>query len=134
MNKKKEYKLETLHLAGSIADRYLSHILPQGKDVPNLYALAATVTLIAAKLEQPISPSFNRMIALLPASQQQIISKTDIIKLEEQILIALQFSIHYAGPIPFVDRFMRILGLDQEKVDHDFKQIVFTAKQFCKYM
>ena len=70
MNKKKEYKLETLHLAGSIADRYLSNILPQGKDVPNLYALAATVTLIAAKLEQPISPSFNRMIALLPASQQ----------------------------------------------------------------
>ena len=27
LNKKKEYKLETLHMAGSIADRYLKIIL-----------------------------------------------------------------------------------------------------------
>ena len=55
-------------------------------------------------------------------------------ELEEQILIALQFSIHYTGPIPFIDRFQRILNLDQEKADHDFKQVGFTARQFCKYM
>ena len=51
LNKKKDYKQETLHLAGSIADRYLSIILRQGKEVPNLFALAATVMLMAAKLE-----------------------------------------------------------------------------------
>jgi len=51
LNKKKEYKQETLHLAGSIADRYLSIILPQGKQVPNFFKLAATVMLMAAKLE-----------------------------------------------------------------------------------
>ena len=51
LNKKKEYKQETLHLAGSIADRYLSIILRQGKEVPNLFALGATVMLMAAKLE-----------------------------------------------------------------------------------
>lgn len=43
--------METLHLAGSIADRYLSVLIAQGQRVPNLYALAATVTLMAAKLE-----------------------------------------------------------------------------------
>jgi len=66
LHKKKEYKQETLHLAGNIADRYLRLILAQGKPLPNFFALAATVMLMAAKVEQPISPSFNRMLGLLP--------------------------------------------------------------------
>ena len=69
LHKKKEYKVETMHLAGAVADRYLSIIIARGKQVPNLFALAACVMLIAAKVEQPISPSFNRMIALLPHSE-----------------------------------------------------------------
>ena len=75
LHKKKEYKQETLHLAGSLADRYISLLLQQGKQIPNLFALGATVVLIAAKLEQPISPSFNRMLALLPATEQKNITK-----------------------------------------------------------
>lgn len=51
LNKKKEYKQETLHVAGSIVDRYLSSILMKGQPVPNLYLLGATVMLMAAKLE-----------------------------------------------------------------------------------
>jgi|Transcript_9172 hypothetical protein len=67
LHKKKDYKVETLHLAGNIADRYIKHLLAHATEpVPNLFALGATVTLMAAKLEQPISPSFNRMLALLP--------------------------------------------------------------------
>ena len=53
LHKKKEYKQETLHLAGNVADRYLSHLLassPHGP-LPNVYALGATCMLIAAKLE-----------------------------------------------------------------------------------
>lgn len=70
LNKKKDYKAETMHLAGSIADRYLKKILANGtNEVPNLYELAATVMLMAAKMEQPISPSFNRMLALLPSTE-----------------------------------------------------------------
>ena len=91
LHKKKEYKQETLHLAGSLADRYISLLLQQGKQIPNLFALGATVVLIAAKLEQPISPSFNRMLALLPATEQKNITKQNIVDLEEQILVALQF-------------------------------------------
>jgi len=51
--------------------------------VPNLFTLGATVLLIAAKLEQPISPSFNRMLALLPASEQKDITKQKLVDLEE---------------------------------------------------
>lgn len=112
LHKKKEYKVETLHLASSIADRYLSIILSKGKSVPNLFALGATVMLMAAKVEQPISPSFNRMIALLPQTEQRRISKQDLINLEEQILLTLEFQIHYVGPIPFLERYQRLLSLD----------------------
>ena len=75
LSKKKEYKQETMHLAANLADRYLSISIQQGKSVPNLFCLGATVMLMAAKLEQPISPSFNRMLALLPSSEQARISK-----------------------------------------------------------
>ena len=51
LTKKKEYKQETMHLACNLADRYLSTVLPQGKPLPNLFALGATVMLMAAKLE-----------------------------------------------------------------------------------
>ena len=134
LNRKKDYKPETLHLAGSIADRYLKTVLASGQPVPNLFALGATVTLLAAKLEQPISPSFNRMLALLPSEEQRRITKKHLIDLEEQILNALQFSLHFAGPMPFLERYQRLLGIDGEKGSHDYKQVGFTARQFCKYM
>lgn len=81
--KKKEYKQETMHLACNLADRYLSVILAEGKPTPNLFTLGATVVLMGAKLEQPISPSFNRMLALLPSSEQSRTCKQDLVNLEE---------------------------------------------------
>ena len=74
------------------------------------------------------------MLSLLPASEQKKTSKQDLINLEEQILITLNFALHNAGPIPFIERFQRLFGMDQESVDHDFKQVGFTARQFVKYM
>ena len=112
LSKKKEYKQETMHLAANLADRYLSISIQQGKSVPNLFCLGATVMLMAAKLEQPISPSFNRMIRLLPKSQQLQVEKQDLIDLEEQIMKALDFDFAYASPISFLERYQRLLSVD----------------------
>ena len=79
--------------------------------------LATVAILIAAKLEQPISPSFNRMIKLLPKSQQLQVEKQDLIDLEEQIMKALDFDFAYASPISFLERFQRLLSVDQESED-----------------
>lgn len=69
LHKRKDgYKQETMHLAGNIADRYLACLARSGKKAPNLNKLAVITLLMAAKIEQPISPSFNRMINLLPES------------------------------------------------------------------
>ena len=55
------------------------------------------------------------MLNLLPEDEQRRLSKQDLINLEEQILNALQFSIHYTGPILFLQRFQRVFSVDQEE-------------------
>ena len=81
--KKEGYKQETMHLAGNIADRYLYSLALNGRRAPPMPVLATVAMLIAAKIEQPISPSFNRMIRLLPRNQQIQVEKEDLIDLEE---------------------------------------------------
>ena len=58
----KEYKVETHYLAVSIADKYLVNIAVGGMKAPCLITLAVICVLMAAKMEEPLSPSFNRMI------------------------------------------------------------------------
>ena len=47
----KQYKIETLYLAVSLADRYLVYIAFTEKEPPCLVTLAVTCVLLAAKLE-----------------------------------------------------------------------------------
>ena len=115
--KKAGYKPETMHLAGNIADRYLEHLAQSGGRAPSLAMLATTALLMAAKIEQPISPSFNRMINLLPSAERARINKSDLIDLEEKIVFALQFDFNYSCPVAFLERYQRLLSLDQEAED-----------------
>jgi hypothetical protein len=75
LQQEKQYKIETVFTAVAIYDRYLSKIghftFPRNK----VCLLATTSILVAAKLEQPISPSFNRMISLLTAEEQKTVTK-----------------------------------------------------------
>lgn len=93
LHKEKKYKDETLHLAVSIADRYLALCSEIGKPAPFAATLAVVVILMAAKLEQPISPSFSRMITLLPEDQREKVKKRDLIDLEFEIVFGLQFDL-----------------------------------------
>ena len=90
LNQKKEYKHDTYHIAVSIVDRYLSHLAKNGRPAPELTALCVVSMLLAAKLEQPISPNFNRMINLLPEPyKQRGVTKKTLIALEADILVSL---------------------------------------------
>ena len=62
-------------------------------------SLATISILLAAKLEQPISPSFTRMISLLTEEEQQLVTKQDLIDLEEKILVLLGFDFTFPGPV-----------------------------------
>lgn len=54
--------------------------------MPCLMNLAATVVLMAAKVEQPLSPNFNRLIRLIKKDWKITIDKQDILDMEERIL------------------------------------------------
>lgn len=89
----KEYKIETLFLAVNLADRYLVFVAFHEAEVPYLVTLAMTCILVAAKLEQPVSPSFVYMIKLLADTQETVIEKQNLLDLEEKIIKMLDFSL-----------------------------------------
>ena len=41
---------------------------------------------------------------------------------------------HYAGPIPYINRFQRYFNIDCEKGNQGAKQVAYAAKQFCRFM
>ena len=71
----KQYKIETLYSAVSLADRYLVYVALREKEPPCLITLAMTCVLLAAKLEESLSPSFTRMIAILVQKKQFTLTK-----------------------------------------------------------
>jgi len=83
--------------------------------------------LMAAKLEQPISPSFLRMIHLLTEDEQRIATKNKLIDLEEKILIAMHFDFNFPGPIQSLERYLRLLNYDLNKIIFD---IAFQISKF----
>ena len=110
----REYKLETIFIAVSLADRYLVSIAVKKERAPCLITLAVISVLMAAKLEQPIAPSFTRMILVLYDNHKIQLKKKHLINMEEQILRALEFSCHHISPLPFLERFLRIYGIKQD--------------------
>lgn len=105
LNRLKSYKEETFYLACSLADRYLVNVAVKRQKAPCLIRLAIACTLISAKLEQPISPSFNRMVRLVEDEWSIIIDKQELITLEEKVIRALDCELHYTCPIVFFERY-----------------------------
>ena len=64
-----------------------------------MVSLATISVLMSAKLEQPISPSFTRMINLLSDEEKKFVSKGKLIDLEAQIIMTLGFDFNFPGPV-----------------------------------
>jgi len=124
---KKEYKEETLFIAASIFDRYIN-IIGVGNFNKNLTIHLATISvLMSAKLEQPISPSFTRMINLLAPEEKKNVTKPSLIEIEQDILVKLGFDFNFPGPIQTLERFLRL-------VNYDLNRTVFDMGfQICKF-
>jgi len=99
LHQKKEYKVETLFIAAGIFDRYINMLGVQNFHRSQVVSLATISVLMSAKLEQPISPSFTRMINLLNDEEKKHVSKQSLIDLEANILIRLGFDFNFPGPI-----------------------------------
>ena len=99
LHQKKEYKPETLFIAAGILDRYINMVGVTNFPKSQMVSLATICVLMSAKLEQPISPSFTRMINLLTDEEKKYVRKQSLIDLEAQILIKLGFDFNFPGPI-----------------------------------
>lgn len=112
MHIKKEYKNETLFVATSIFDRYINSIGASNFPKSQIVCLSTISILLAAKLEQPISPSFTRMISLLTEEEKKLVTKQKLIDLETNILITFGFDFNFPGPIQSMERHLRLLDYD----------------------
>ena len=65
---------------------------------------------MSAKLSEPMSPSFKRMIGLLTEDEKKFVDKEQLIELEEDILVKLEFDLQLPGPYQPLERFVRLLG------------------------
>ena len=128
----KNYKEETLYLATSLADRYLALLTILQKPSPCLIRLAFVCILMAAKLEEPIQPSFNRMVRLVKSEWNFETTKEEIIEMESQVINLLDFDLQAVGPIFFLERYQRIMGVESEKSDQDSARVGCLARKIIR--
>ena len=62
------------------------------------------------------------------------IEKRSLITLEEEIIKSLDFDLTEVLSIDFLERYLRLFGIDQEREDTDAFQIAVLAREFCRYM
>ena len=115
LHRLKNYKEETLYLACSISDHYLAALVEIGKPSPCLIQLAIVSTLIAAKLEESMQPSFKRMVRLVQKEWGIDTTRESFVRLEEQIIHMLDFDFLKTGPLFYLERFTRLMNLDGER-------------------
>jgi hypothetical protein len=127
LHMKKEYKEETLFIAAGIFDRFINMVGVNNFKRQNVVHLATISVLMSAKLEQPISPSFTRMINLLKPDEKKNVTKASLIDLEAEILMNLGFDFNFPGPMQSMERYLRLLGYDQNQIVYDM------SFQLCKF-
>lgn len=101
-------------MATSIFDRYIAAV--GVKNFPNdqVILLATVSVLLSAKLEQPMSPSFTRMIGLLSDEEKSHVTKEALRKLEAEIIVKFGCDFNFQGPIAPLERYLRLLNYDTE--------------------
>ena len=108
----KGYRLETLFLATNIADRYLALMAVFHNMTPSLIELGVISILLAAKINEHLSPSYYNLIKIINCQQKRkLLSRSNLLVIETQVLKALNFDVHSTTILFFLERYLRIFGL-----------------------
>ena len=67
------------------------------------------------------------MILHLSEDEQKNVKKENLVELEHNILIRLGFNVTFTGPIECMERYLRILEYDNNKIIYDM------SYQICKF-
>ena len=108
----KGYRPETLFLAINIADRYLALMAVFHNMTPSLIELGVISILLAAKINEHLSPSYYNLIKIINSQQRKkLLSRSNLLVIEVQVLKALKFDVHSTTILFFLERYMRIFEL-----------------------
>ena len=131
----KAYKEDTLYLAIFLADRYLALLAEANKPAPVLVSLGAITVFIAAKLNETPCPSLDLIIDIIRFKQKKPDWRQKLIDLEEKIIKALQFNLMYPTQMGFLDRYLRIFGLDRQSKEKKYARTIRDATRYlCRFM
>jgi hypothetical protein len=67
------------------------------------------------------------MINLLSSEEKKNVTKQSLIELESDILVKLGFDFNFPGPIQTMERYLRLLGYNNNKTVYDM------GFQICKF-
>lgn len=117
--REKGYRLETSIMAVNILDKLLTlagpKFLPSDPlRISQVPVIVTTVTILAAKLEQPMTPSINRMIKLLTVDEECYVNKAKVISMEATIIKLFSFDFGFLSPLTFLERFLRLIDFQVE--------------------
>jgi Cyclin, C-terminal domain len=66
------------------------------------------------------------MIKLLNEDEREVVTKSIVIKMEERILITLNFNLNFLCPLIFLERFLRLANVEKNE------KLVLLAKELCQ--
>ena len=108
----KGYRENTLYLAVNIADKYLSTSAKKAMPAPDIVTLGVVSLLLAAKMNESMKPNLSNMVILINERIPGKIKLKNLITLEKQILIELEFDLQSETSINFVERFCQLFYLE----------------------
>ena len=116
----KEYRPETFFLAVNIADRYLALLAVMHGLTPSLIELGVISIMLAAKINEHLSPSYYNIIKIINSQQQKkLLYRSNLLAIEANVLNALSFDLHSTTILFFLERFQRVFGLEPVSARYD---------------
>lgn len=109
----KGYRWETLFLAVNIADRYLALLAVLHSVTPSLIELGVISIMLAAKLNEHLSPSYYNIIKIINSQQKKkLLYRSNLLAIEGKVLRSLSFDLHSTTILFFIERYQRIFRLE----------------------
>lgn len=103
----KSYKKETVLIAVGLFDRYLSRLatIQTNKEAVDLVLLITVCLMLAAKLNEPMSPCLDNIVPLIQKPNSKY-EKQHLIDLEFKVVSRLQFDLQVIHPAVFTGRYL----------------------------
>ena len=108
-------------MAVNIADRYLALLAVLHSVTPSLIELGVISIMLAAKVNEHLSPSYYNIIKIINSQQKKkLLYRSNLLTIEGKVLRALSFDLHSTTILFFIERYQRIFRLEpySTRTDH----------------